>query len=128
MNQNQQENPSTLVSVKRVRMDSGKGKNQDQEQIVLTFGLGKEGENSLKDLYNALTPYVEADKQINFDIRITEKTSERGSKFPSAFVLVREMIPRAEGGGFAGKSNFTKKPSRQDTIKKQAEKFKNGVE
>ena len=124
-----QENPSTLVPTKRVRLESGKGKNGDQEQIVLTFGLDKEGGNNLKDLYNALTPYVEQNKQVNFDIRITEKTSERGTKFPSAFVLVREMIPRAEGGGYAGaKATFTKKPSRQDAIKAQANKFKNGVE
>ena len=130
MNEQTQENPSTLVPVKRVRLESGKGKNGDQEQIVLTFGLDKEGKNGLQAFVKSLQDILNAgdQKQANVDIRITEKQSERGTKFPSAFVLVREMIPRDAGGGFGGKATYTKKPTNQDKIKAQANKFKNGVE
>lgn len=127
MNEQVQQVPSTLVPVKRVRTESGKGKNGDQEQIVLTFGLDKEGGNGADALIEALLPYK--GKQINFDVRITEKVSQNGSKFPAAFVLVKEMIPR-EAGGYTGngKATFTKKPTNKDRIQAQAAKFQKGVE
>lgn len=128
MNQEQTNQvPSTLIPVKRVRTETGKGKKGDQEQIVLTFGLNKEGGNDLDTLIDTLQEY--RGKQINFDVRISEKTSERGTKFPSAFVLVKEMIPRNDdAGGVQRTTTFTKKPSRQDKIKAEAKKFEKGIE
>ena len=124
MNQGTQENqvPSTLINVKRVRTETGKGKNQDQEAVVLTFGLDQEGNNGLDTLIDTLEQY--RGKQVNFDIRLTDKTSKTGQSFKSAFVIVKEMIPRGSGGG----QTYTKKPGRQEKIKADAAKFKNGIE
>jgi hypothetical protein len=88
------QNNGTLVNVKRVRRAEGKGKAGNQEQLVLTFGTGKEGEDGLESLLNALEQY--RGRQVNFDIRITQQKGKTGT-FDSAFVIVKEMIPKAEG-------------------------------
>lgn len=130
----EQENqvPSTLVNVKRVRQETGKGKSGDQEATVLTFGIyedfrTKETKNSLDELIDALLPYK--GKQVNFDIRVSEKTGAGGKTFPTAFVIVKEMIPRGDTPSVGVKTTYTAKTSsRQTDIKNQAAKFSRGIE
>jgi hypothetical protein len=128
--ENENQVPSTLVNVKRVRKGTEKkGKNQDQDQLVITFGLYEDfttgvTRNSLDELIETLLPYQ--GKQVNLDIRVSQKQSKSGKKFDTAFVIVKEMIPKEQTQGRA--TYTTKASSKQDTIRKQASKFANGVE
>lgn len=121
----QYDKPATFVTVKRVRQETD---SKGREQIVLTFGLtnGKDGviENTADTLIAALLPY--AGKQVNLDVRIEEKTSQQGRKFPSAFVRVVEMIPKDQGGGQA--TFVPKTQSRTDAIKERSAKLQQQFE
>jgi hypothetical protein len=111
----------TIVNVKRVR------KGQDhagREKLVLTFGLDSEGNNGLEALIAALQEY--AGKQVNFDIRVEEKTSKSGSKFDAAFVKITEMIPRDQAG--AQTTFVPKGTARANAAKANAEKVKRAIE
>lgn len=117
----QYDKPATFVNVKRVRQETD---NKGREQTVLTFGLTKDKNgneiNTADQLIAALLPYQ--GKQVNLDVRIEEKTSAQGRKFPSAFVRVVEMIPKDAGGG--GTATFVpKSQSRTDGIKAAAKKI-----
>jgi hypothetical protein len=96
MSEQQQQNSGTLVNVKRVRKDTD---TKGREKVVLTFGLDKNGNNGADSLIAALAEL--SGKQINFDIRLEEKQTQDGATFTSAFVIVKEMVPKAEGGGKA---------------------------
>lgn len=115
---NNQENQGTLVSVKRVRKDVD-AKNRDK--VVLTFGTDNQGRDGLAELIAALKQYE--GKQVNFDIRLDKKTTERGVAFDTAFVIVKEMIPKAAGGGAPGKAQYVPKQSRKDQVQQRAKQI-----
>jgi hypothetical protein len=120
MSQEQNQGPQgTLVNVKRVREDvDSKGR----RKVVLTFGLDKDGNNGLDKLINTLTELQ--GKQANFDIRLEEKTSDKGTKFMTAFVIVKEMIPRE-----AGQTQFVpKNTTRANTARANAAKVRSAIE
>lgn len=119
----QYQNSGSIVGAKRVRKDEQDIKGRDK--IVLTFGPDKKGRDGAKELAKAISELAEAGKQINFDIRIGEAEGAGGRTFPTAFVLIKEMIPKSEGGGQVG---FAKTESRQDAMKAQAEKVRKSVE
>ncbi len=114
--------PATFVNVKRVRQETD---SKGRDQTVLTFGLttDKNGNevNTADALIAALLPYQ--GKQVNLDIRIEEKTSQQGRKFPSAFVRVVEMIPKDQGGGTTT-AQYVPKPTRAQSVAATAEKLK----
>lgn len=119
----QYDKPATFVNVKRVRQDKD---SKGREQTVLTFGLtkNKDGEeiNTCDDLIAALLPYK--GKQVNLDVRMEEKTSAQGRKFPSAFVRVVEMIPKEQGTvGFVAKTQ-----TKSETLKATAAKIQQDFE
>lgn len=126
-NQTQQyDKPATFVNVKRVRQETD---SKGREQTVLTFGLTKDKNgneiNTADQLIAALLPYQ--GKQVNLDVRIEEKTSQQGRKFPSAFVRVVEMIPKDQGGG--GTPTYVPKgQSRSETLKAKASKLQQDFE
>lgn len=104
--QQQYSTPATFVNVKRVRTGDKDSKGRDK--TVLTFGLQERDgvtSNTLQDLVTALLPYAEAGKQVNMSIHIEEKQGPTG-KFPSAFVKITEMIPKAQQ---AGKTQYVPK-------------------
>lgn len=114
--------PATFVNVKRVRQEKD---TKGRDKVKLTFGTytdrnGTE-RNSLDELISALLELKAEGKsgQANLDIRIEEKTSERGSKFPSAFVMVTEMIPKE-----AGQVRFVPKQSRTEAVKARTAQIK----
>lgn len=123
MSEQQYQNSGTIVGAKRIRKDEVDVKGR--EKIVLTFGPDSQGRDGAKALANAINELVSEGKQINFDIRIGEAESARGTKFPTAFVLVKEMVPKDAGGG---QVSYQKKESRQDSIKAKAEKVRKAVE
>lgn len=85
----EQENKGTLVNVKRVRRGTD---HKEREQVVITLGLDKEGNNSLDKFIEAVAAL--RGKQANFDIRFEKKTTDKGYEFESAFLIVKEMIPK----------------------------------
>jgi len=119
----QQQNTGQIVGAKRIRKDEVDVKGR--EKIVLTFGPDSRGIDGAKALAAAINELADAGKQINFDIRIGEAESARGTKFPTAFVLVKEMVPKDAGGG---QVSYQAKQSRQDSIKEKAAKVKAAVE
>lgn len=108
-------NNGTILNVKRVRKDTdAKGR----EKVVLTFGLDKDGNNGADALLATLQEL--AGKQVNFDIRLEEKTSSSGASFMTAFVIVKEMIPKD-----AGTTKYVPKNSqRAAQVKSTAAKIK----
>lgn len=118
-----EQNKGTLVGTKRIRKDEQDLKGRDK--IVLTFGPDKKGRDSAKELAAAINELVDAGKQINFDIRIGEAEGAGGRSFPTAFVIVKEMVPLSAGGG---QVTYEKKESRQDAMKAKAEKVRQAVE
>jgi hypothetical protein len=115
MSQNENQNNGTIVGTKRVRREKDTKK---RDKVVLTFGLDKEGRNSADALISAVSALK--GKQINLDIRIEEKTTESGKKYDAAFVLVKEMIPKDQGGG---QTTYVPKPatSKKDLKDRAAE-------
>ncbi len=109
-----------IINVKRVRRDVDFNK---REKVVLTFGLNRDGGNDLDTLIATLQSYQ--GKQVNFDIRLDKKTSERGAAFDTAFVIVKEMIPKDMADA---SSTFTPKKSKQDDVRERAKKFEKGIE
>jgi hypothetical protein len=109
------------VNVKRVKQEKD-AKNRDK--VKLTFGTytDKNGteRNSLQELINALLELTGEGKsgQANLDIRIEMKTSDRGSQFPSAFVMVTEMVPKA-----TGETRFVPKTSRAADVKARSQEI-----
>jgi len=79
----------TIIGVKRVRRATD---TKGREKVVLTFGLDKDGNNIADVLMQTLTALQ--GKQVNFDIRLDKRTSEQGVEFDTAFVIVKEMIPK----------------------------------
>lgn len=127
MSTNNSDGPKgVLVGAKRVRRVEADARGR--EQIVLTFGPDKQGRDSALELAQAITDLVNEGKQINFDVRLDKKQTERGKSFDVAFVIIKEMVPKdAEVGG--GKSpKFTPKPSRAQTLKKTADQIRREVE
>lgn len=114
---------STLVGAKRIRKDETDVKGRDK--IVLTFGPDSKGRDGAKALAAAINELADAGKQINFDIRIGEQETDRGVKFPTAFVLIKEMVPKSQGGVQA---TYSKKESREDAMKAKAEQVRKAVE
>lgn len=111
-----QQQPGTLVNVKRVRKDVD---TKGREKVVLTFGLDKDGNNGADALIAALAEY--SGKQINFDIRLEEKESAHGT-FTTAFVIVKEMIPKTAGGG---KGSFVpKNKAKTEAVKANTAKIR----
>lgn len=93
MSDNNNENRGVLVGTKRVRSEiDSKGR----KRTVLTFGPTKGPDGEMVDTASALIEALELlrGKQINFDVRVSEMTSERGTTFETAFVIVKEMIPK----------------------------------
>lgn len=88
--------PSTFVNVKRVKQETD---DKGRDKVVLTFGTYTDKNdverNSLNELIDALL--VLQGKQANLDVRIEMREAQSGAKYPSAFVRVTEMIPRAQG-------------------------------
>ncbi len=123
--QQQYDTPATFVNVKRVRKELDTKK---REQVVFTFGLGKDKQgnevNGADQLIAALEQY--RGKQVNLDFRIEEKTSEQGRTFPSAFCRIVEMIPKDQQQGKATyvPKNQSKAQNLQDKANKLAEQFK----
>lgn len=113
--------PSTLVGTKRVRVVDADAKGR--KQFVLTFGPDKNGVDLAKKLADAINELVSEGKQINFDVRIGEAESGRGKKFPTAFVLVKEMIPADQGT-----VKYQAKPTKQADLKNKAAQIKAEVE
>lgn len=110
--------PSTLVGAKRVR--SGEKDSKGRERVVLTFDA-----EQTALLAAEFSKYAAEGKQVNFDTRIGEAESANGRKFPTAFTIVKEMIPKDAGGATA---NYKPKASRADQLKAQAEKLRSNVE
>lgn len=109
----------TLVNVKRVRRDTDKG---GRDKLVLTFGTDKEGKDGLVQLIDALEQY--RGKQVNFDIRVQEKQASNGSTFDSAFVIIKEMIPKDQ----AQTTYVPKNTARATTVKASADKIRKQFE
>lgn len=119
----EQKNNGTIVGAKRIRKDEVDVKGRDK--IVLTFGPDSRGVDGAKALADAINELVSEGKQINFDIRIGEAESARGTKFPTAFVLVKEMIPKDAG---VSQTTYVKKESKQESLQKKADKVRAAVE
>lgn len=116
------QNNGTIVGTKRVRTGTD---NAGRAKTVLTFGLDKNGNNSADELIKALEALK--GKQINFDIRVGEKESEHGV-FQTAFVIVKEMIPKDQQAP-ATKSKFTpKNKERAENVKATAAKIREQME
>jgi hypothetical protein len=111
----QAQNNGALINVKRVRKDTD---TKGRDKVVLTFGLDKNGNNGADSLLTALAALQ--GKQVNFDIRMEEKVTEAGATFTSAFVLVKEMIPKEQGTT----SYVPKTPQRAASTKATAAKIK----
>lgn len=104
MAQGNGDNQGTLVNVKRVRR--GEQDNSGRDKIVLTFGTDQDGNNGLDTFLTALEGL--RGKQANVDIRISTKEGRNGT-FDTAFVIVKEMIPKGAGGApGAGKTYVPK--------------------
>lgn len=114
MSQNNQQQ-GTLVNVKRVRQDEDAA---GRKKVVLTFGLDNNGNNGLDALIDALTAL--RGRQVNFDIRIGQKEASNGTTFDTAFVIVKEMIPKSEGGGRAPGKFVPKNKAKAETLKARA--------
>lgn len=112
---------SVLVGTKRVREEEDDGKGR--RKVVLTFGPDSRGNDTAVQLANAINELVAEGKQINIDIRIGEQTSDRGKKFPTAFVLVKEMVPKDQGT-----TKFVPKATKTSNLKSSAEKIRREVE
>lgn len=120
-NQNNDFPPATLVGAKRVREVEADAKGR--KQVVFTFGPDSKGNNGAIALANAINELASQGKQINLDFRIGEAEGKGGRTFSTAFLLVKEMVPKA-----AGTSSYTAKPSTADKLAKQAEKIRAEVE
>jgi hypothetical protein len=121
MSETTNQNNGTIVNVKRVRRDQdAKGR----DKVVLTFGLDQDGNNGLDSLLAALETY--RGKQVNFDIRLEQKTSGAGAKFDAAFVIVKEMIPKDQA---AAQTTFVPKGSaRANAARANADKVRKAIE
>ena len=115
---NEQQNQGTLVNVKRVRRAQDKS---GREQVVLTVGLDKEGNNTADALIE--TQQTNKGKQINFDVRLEVKQTTTGQTFDSAFVIVKEMIPRDANATYTPKAN-----AKQTSVKANADKIRKQFE
>lgn len=104
-----QENQGTIINVKRVTEATGQGKAKDQDKHMFCVGLNKDGSNEFDKLLDALEQY--RGKQVNFDFRVSDKQTESGVSFRGAFLIVKEMIPRAEDPKYAKKSDVKAKAS-----------------
>ena len=124
-NNNGQQGPQgTLVNVKRVRQEED---TKGRQKVVLTFGLDQDGNNGLDSLLDALTAL--RGKQANVDIRISKKTSSQGVEFDTAFVIVKEMIPKAAGAGAPAKGKFVPKNQAKATeLKARAKAIQESLE
>lgn len=112
--------PSTLVGAKRVK--SGEKDSKGRERVMLTFDA-----EQTALLAAEFTKYASEGKQVNFDVRVGEAESASGRKFPTAFTIVKEMIPLSQGGG-GGAANFKPKANRTDKLKSAADKIRAEVE
>lgn len=121
--QNAQQNAGTIVGAKRVRKDEKDTKGR--EKFVLTFGPDSRGIDGAQALADAINSLVAEGKQINFDVRIGESTSANGRSFPTAFVIVKEMVPKDQA---SAQVTYAKKPSRQDSLKAKADKVRASIE
>lgn len=125
----EQENAGSIVNVKRVRRATDK---KGREQIVLTFGLGQNRDGSDANHADALIQALEAykGKQINFDVRLDKKQTPSGAEFDTAFVLVREMIPRDDPRSTQGnaKAKFVPKgTTRTAELAKNADRVRQSI-
>lgn len=109
--------PSTLIGAKRVR--AGEKDAKERDRTVLTFDA-----QQTSQLAQALLGYANEGKQVNFDVRVGEATSKAGKVFPTAFCLVKEMIPKSVSEG----TTFVPTTSRADELKANADKIRAEVE
>ncbi len=107
-----------ILNVKRVRRDQDFNK---RDRVVLTFGTDKDGVNGLDTLIATLQSYQ--GRQVNFDIRLDKKKSDRGVEFDTAFVIVKEMIPKGQEP-----ATYTPKLTKQADVRERAKKFEKGIE
>lgn len=115
--QNQEYAPATFVNVKRVKTETdAKGR----DRTVLTLGPDNKGTDGVKALADALNAYVAEGKQVNLDIRTEMKEAQNGSKFPSAFIRVTEMVPRGAGAGAPGATTTRFVPKAKTDVKAQS--------
>lgn len=119
MSETKQGPAGKIVNVKRVREATD---TKGRRQVVLTFGLDREGNNGLDPLIEALEEL--RGKQANFDIRLEEKVSEQGRTFTAAFVIVKEMIPRPQGQV----QYVPKNTERANTARTNAAKVRQAIE
>lgn len=112
---------STLVSVKSVR--EGEDLSQ-RKRVELTLGEDKRGVNGLQELIDALNVYAKSGNPVKLDVRIGEQTSKQGRKFPTAFILVKEVVPVEEDAP----KNFKKVESRADRVKARAADIESALE
>lgn len=113
---------SDLVSVKSVKV--GEDLN-GRQRLELTMGEDKRGIDGLQELINALLKYQETGNPVKLDIRVGEQQSRRGTTFPTAFILVKEVKPLADD---AGPKTFVKKESASDRIKSNAKRFEKALD
>lgn len=109
--------PSVLIGAKRVKQEKDKS---ERDRIVLTLDV-----EQTKLLAAALGELAAAGKQTNIDTRIGEAESENGRKFPTAFSIVKEMIPKSAGGGA---TTFKPKNTRAQNVKADADRIRAEVE
>lgn len=114
---------SSLVSVKSVR--EGEDLSQ-RKRVELTLGEDRRGVNGLQELIEALQTHSKNGNPVKLDIRIGEQTSKQGRKFPTAFVLVKEVVPMDDAA--PAPKNLKKVESRADRIKARASDIESALE
>lgn len=88
-----QNDRGTLLNVKRVTEETNQGKKQDQDKHLFCIGENSDGSNEFDKLLEVLQQYK--GKQVNFDFRVTDK-EHQGRKYRGAFLIVKEMVPKAQ--------------------------------
>lgn len=116
-------NDSSLVSVKSVREGEDLS---GRKRVELTFGTDKRGVDGIAELVEAINERVQSGNPLRLDIRIGEQTSKQGRKFPTAFVLVKEVKPQEDVA--PAQQTFQRKPSKADKIKERASKIESALE
>lgn len=90
-------NNGTIINVSRTNelIDA-----KERKRLEFVFNsnatdLNGNPRNEVDELIGALTAL--RGKKVKLDFRVEEKTAKSGKKFPTAFLLVKEVVPKTEG-------------------------------
>lgn len=114
-----------LVSVKSVKQDKDL---DNRDRVVLTLGEDKRGINGLDELIAVLSEIREKNLPAKLDVRIGEQQSRRGTTFPTAFIIVSEVLPLDQYEQQQQQKSFKPVASRTDKMKQQASRVREAME